>query len=271
MIGLTESADVYSSRGYTPVRSTLGYRSFRKRGMPFSTQPREHLNGTWSACRVVVATRRLHPERELAVFRALQFAQFTSTLDLETPADQREAISWVSGIDPDAVIAAAQEPETEELFAADRAEARTAAGGPTEFQGKAAQYSSDANEVRYTAPSLKIATADGRMLEAGGFQTIEAYDVIIANLDTSLTPAPGGGVGRRDPAGVPRRPEHRRGRRDHDAQQRLARPRRGRGQPDRGRRCRRGRPRPVRPRRAVAARDVPTAENLRGALATATA
>jgi 2-hydroxychromene-2-carboxylate isomerase len=190
MIGLTERADVYSSRGYTPVRSTLGYRSFRKRGMPFATQPRERLNGTWSACRVVVATRRLNPDRELAVFRALQFAQFTSTLDLESPADQREAISWVSGIDPDAIVAAAQEPETEELFAADRAEARTASGSPTEFQGKAAQYSSDADQVRFTAPSLQISTTDGRMLEAGGFQTIEAYDVIVANLDTSLTRRP---------------------------------------------------------------------------------
>jgi 2-hydroxychromene-2-carboxylate isomerase len=186
MIGLTESRDVYAARGYAPGRSALGYRSFRKRGMPFATQPRDHLNGTWAACRVVVATRRLAPERELAVFRALQFAQFTTTLDLEDPADQREAISWVSGIDPDAIVAAAQDAETEELFAADRAEARTAAGSPTEFQGKAAQYSSDENQVRYTAPSLKFATEDGRVLEAGGFQTIEAYDVLIANLDTSL-------------------------------------------------------------------------------------
>jgi hypothetical protein len=186
MIGLTETRDVYVARGYSPARSALGYRSFRHRGMPFSTQPREHLNGTWAACRVVVATRRLAPERELAVFRALQFAQFTTTLDLEVAADQREAISWVAGIDPDAIVAAAQELETEEQFAADRAEARTAAGSPTEFQGKAAQYSSDENQVRYTAPSLKFTTEDGRTLEAGGFQTIEAYDVLIANLDTSL-------------------------------------------------------------------------------------
>jgi 2-hydroxychromene-2-carboxylate isomerase len=186
MIGLTESRDVYASRGYSPVRSALGYRSFRHRGMPFATQPRDHLTGTWAACRVVVAARRLAPERELAVFRALQFAQFTTTLDLENPADLREAIAWVPGIDADAIVAAAQDPETEALFAADREEARRAAGSPTEFQGKAAQYSSDADRVRYTAPSLKLAAEDGRTLEAGGFQTIEAYDVLIANLDTSL-------------------------------------------------------------------------------------
>src|SRR5262249_6347352 len=158
----------------------LGYRSFRKRGMPFATTPREHLNGTWAACRVVVATRRLAPERELAVFRALQFAQFTSTLDLEDPADQREALAWVPAIDADAIIAAAAAQRPEGLFETDRDEARPASGSPTEFQGKAARYSSDNDRVRYTAPSLRFATEDGRTLEAGGFQPIEAYDVVIA-------------------------------------------------------------------------------------------
>lgn len=46
--------------------------------------------------------------------------------------------------------------------------------------------------ARYTAPSLVFTTADGRRLEAGGFQPVEAYDVIIANLDPTLhrEPAP---------------------------------------------------------------------------------
>jgi hypothetical protein len=190
MIGLTESRDVYASRGYSPTRSSLGYRSFRHRGMPFATQPREHLNGTWAACRVVVATRRLAPERELAVFRALQFAQFTSTADLEDPHDQLQAIAWVPGIDAEAIVQAATDPETEALFEADREEARSAAGSPTEFQGKAAKYSSDNDQVRYTAPSLRFTTPDARTLEAGGFQPLEAYDVLIANLDTDLERRP---------------------------------------------------------------------------------
>ena len=83
MIGLTESGSVYEERGYTPAGQARGYRNFRGRGMPFSTEPRERIHGTWPMCRVVVATRRLAPEREYAVFRALQFAQFTSTLFLE--------------------------------------------------------------------------------------------------------------------------------------------------------------------------------------------
>jgi hypothetical protein len=40
--------------------------------------------------------------------------------------------------------------------------------------------------VRFTAPSLRFSTGD-RTLEAGGFQSFEAYDVCIANLDTSLS------------------------------------------------------------------------------------
>jgi hypothetical protein len=40
--------------------------------------------------------------------------------------------------------------------------------------------------VRFTAPSIVFTTDDGRSLECGGFQPVEAYDVCIANLDTSL-------------------------------------------------------------------------------------
>jgi 2-hydroxychromene-2-carboxylate isomerase len=183
MIGLTEDGSVYERRGYTPHGQAQGYRRFRRRGMPFATEPRERVHGTWPMCRVVVATRRLYPAREWAVFRALQFAQFTTTLYLEDPAALEEAIAWVPGIDAKAVVAASRDPETEARFERDRDEARTAAGSPTEFQGKAANYD---GRVRYTAPSLVVAAPDGRRLEAGGFQPVEAYDAIVANLDTTL-------------------------------------------------------------------------------------
>jgi protein-disulfide isomerase-like protein with CxxC motif len=184
MIGLSETAEQYARRGYTGERQARGFRSFRLRGMPFATAPRERMHATWPMCRAVVATRRLAPDREWAVFRALQFAQFTSTLTLDEPAGIEEALAWVPGIDPAAVVAASREPETEELFAADRALARSAAGGPTEFQGRSA--TTPEGEVRFTAPSVVLTASDGRSLEAGGFQPIEAYDVCIANLDTSL-------------------------------------------------------------------------------------
>ena len=44
--------------------------------------------------------------------------------------------------------------------------------------------------MRYSAPSLVFEREDGRRLEAGGFQSIEAYDVLIANLDPTLDRRP---------------------------------------------------------------------------------
>jgi hypothetical protein len=161
-----------------------GYRSFRSRGMPFATAPREHVHGTGPMCRVVVAARLRVPEHEWAVFRALQLAQFTTTLDMQEPAALRSALEWLPGVDGDALVAASREPDVEEAYEADRREARSAAGGPTEFQGKSA--TTPDGEVRFTAPSIVFTTPDGRRLEAGGFQSTEAYDVCIANLDATL-------------------------------------------------------------------------------------
>ncbi len=188
MIGLSETAEQYRRRGYTGESQARNYRKFRHRGMPFATEPRERPHATWPMCRVVVATRRLAPDREWSVFRALQFAQFTSTLTLDEPAGIEQALAWLPGIDAARLVAASTESETEELFAADRALARSAAGGPTEFQDRSA--TTPEGEVRFTAPSLILEAEDGRSLEVGGFQPVEAYDVAIANLDRSLERRP---------------------------------------------------------------------------------
>ncbi len=185
-IGLTESAEQYSSRGYTPTRAALGNMRFRRFGMPLATEPRARISATARACRAIVATRLLDPEREYEVFRALQFAQFTSTLVLDDSRDIATALQGVSGLDVQAVVGALDDEQVSAAYEADRALARTAAGGPTEFQGKAAQ--SD-GPVRYTAPSL-ILRAGEQTLEGGGFQPVEAYDVLIANLDPTLEREP---------------------------------------------------------------------------------
>lgn len=185
MIGLAEESTRYERNGYTPARMAQGYARFRRHGMPFGGQPRARVTGTGRACRVVVAARLRAPGQELAVFRALQLAQFTSTALLDDDAGLAAALARMGdAVDAAELIAAAHDdPAVEEAYQADRALARTAAGGPTEAQGKTA--TSD-GPVRYTAPSLIFETEDGRRLEAGGFQTAEAYDVILANLDPSL-------------------------------------------------------------------------------------
>src|SRR3954447_15072298 len=56
-IGLADDPGVYQARGLTPLDMARGYRSFRRYGMPFATQPRERVLATGRACRAVVATR----------------------------------------------------------------------------------------------------------------------------------------------------------------------------------------------------------------------
>ena len=182
MIGLTESAEQYLARGYSPARQARGYQRFRRYGMPFSTQPRRRIAATGRACRAVVATRLLDAPRELEAFRALQLGMFTGGLVLDEDADIALALERVPGLDVRAIVGALDDPEVERAYEADRSEARTAAGSPTEFQGKAARTD---GPVRYTAPSLIFET-NGRRLEAGGFQPVEVYDVVVANLDPTL-------------------------------------------------------------------------------------
>jgi 2-hydroxychromene-2-carboxylate isomerase len=189
-IGLTEHAEQYLRRGYSPGRAARGYMTFRRRwGMPFATEPRARVCATSRACRAIVATRLRHPDREYAVFRALQFGWMTTPLVMDEEEDILRAIEGVPGIDAREIVSLLDDPDVDAAYEIDRADARTAEGSPTHFQGKAAQTD---GLVRYTAPSLVFTTADGRRLEAGGFQPIEAYDVIIANLDPTLDrrPAP---------------------------------------------------------------------------------
>jgi 2-hydroxychromene-2-carboxylate isomerase len=187
MIGLTEEAAQYEARGYTPTRSAVGYTRFRRFGMPFQITPKARLSATSPGCRAVVSTRLAAPELEEAALRALQYAQFTTTGTLDDPATLRSALERVDGLDADTVVGRIDDEEVLAAYEADRAKARSAAGSPTEFQGKAANTD---GSVRYTAPSLLLAGQDGRVLEAGGFQTIEAYDVVVANLDPSLERRP---------------------------------------------------------------------------------
>ena len=182
-IGLTESGEQYERRGYTPARSARGYLRFRRFGMPFATAPRRRIPGTSRACRAIVATRLSDPAREYAVFRALQFGWFTTRLVLDEDTDIEVALTSVEGLDVKAVVGAIDDPAVVEAYEADRAAARDAAGGATEAQGRAANTD---GVVRFTAPSVVFEAPDGRRLEAGGFQPLEAYDVVIANLDPSL-------------------------------------------------------------------------------------
>ena len=193
LIGLTESASQYEARGYTPLRGALGQLNFRRYGMPFAPAPKPRVSATARACRAVVAARLVAPGSEFVVFRALQLANFTTPMLLDDDAALGDALARVPGVDASRIVSMLDTPEVTEAYERDRAEARTAAGSPAELQGKTA--SSD-GPVRFTAPSV-VFESGGLRLVAGGFQPVEAYDVLIANLDPSIerrpvpeTPAP---------------------------------------------------------------------------------
>jgi 2-hydroxychromene-2-carboxylate isomerase len=184
MIGLTEDPQRYIDAGYTPTRSLLGQQGyFRRFGMPLLMEPRARVTATSRACRAILATRLLAPGREEEALRALQLGWFTTTLLLDEDDDIARALARVDGLDVGAVVGAIDDERTLAAYEQDKLETRQAEGGPTAFQGKARQTD---GPVRYSAPSLIFENEAGQRLEAGGFQTIDAYDVVIANLDPTL-------------------------------------------------------------------------------------
>jgi hypothetical protein len=184
LVGLSEDISRYAEHGFTPLRMASSGLLFRERyGMPFAPNPKPGLSASSRACRAVIAARRQWPGSEWRVFRALQLANFNTPLLFDDNEQLRDVLAAVPGIDADQIIALIDAPAVLAAYEQDKAETRTAAGSPTELQGKAGN--SDGT-VRYTAPSLLFETSTGQRLEAGGFQPVEAYDVLIANLDPTL-------------------------------------------------------------------------------------
>ena len=184
LIGLSESAEAYEQRGYTPDRLLDTQRRFSKRfGMPYSFERKPRMAATARACRAIVAARELDPTLGEAALRALQLLQFTTPLLLDDDDHLRTMLSIVPGLDADAVVGRIDDEEIVALYESDRARARSAEGSPTHAQDR---FSTSDGPVRYTAPSVIFEHADGRSLEVGGFQPFEAYDTALANLDPGL-------------------------------------------------------------------------------------
>jgi hypothetical protein len=125
-----------------------------------------------------VAARLDSPELAWRILRALRFGWFTTQLLLDEDDALRSVLETIPGVDADALLERVDDDDVEEAYQADRAEARSAGGSPSEAQGKA-------RDGRYTAPTL-IFESDGRRLEAGGSQPLAVYDAMIANLEPRL-------------------------------------------------------------------------------------
>jgi 2-hydroxychromene-2-carboxylate isomerase len=187
MIGLREEASDAAVRAYDPERALARYRVYEERyGMPFSSTAKARPAGAGRGCRAVVAAGLVAPGSEWTVFRALQLANFTSSLYLDDADSIRDALLGVVGVDADRIAALVDDDAVVAEYARQQAEARSAAGTAAEAQGKT---STSDGPVRFTAPSL-VFQAGGRTLVAGGWQPLLAYDVILANLDPTLERVP---------------------------------------------------------------------------------
>lgn len=188
LIGLSETAEAYEARGYTPARMAAGLRGFQRRfGMPFTLVVKPRVAGTSRACRAIVAAREIDPALGEAALQALQVMHFTTAGLLDEDDDLRRALARIPGLDAGAVVAGLDDAEVVSAYEAGRALARSAERSPTHAQGR---HSTSDGPVRYTAPSVIFEHRDGRRIEVGGFQPFEAYDTALANLDASLERRP---------------------------------------------------------------------------------
>lgn len=181
-IGLAENTEHYERRGYSAAQMAQAPLRFARFGMPFALGPRARVIATGRACRAVVAARLERDELAYLALRALHLAWFTTDLLLDEDEAIATALEREPELDAAAIVRRLDDPEVEEAYQADRSEVRAAAGSPAALQEKTARTD---EEERYTAPTL-IFEADVKRLEAGGHQPLEAYDVLIANLDPGL-------------------------------------------------------------------------------------
>jgi predicted DsbA family dithiol-disulfide isomerase len=187
MIGLRDEVSEQMERQFDPAGVTRMMLFRNRYGMPFSLQPKARAASTGRGCRAVVAARLLVPGSEFRVLRALQLANFTSTLLLDDDEQIRAALGELSGIDADAIVDRLDAADVAAAYEQDRAEARSAQGTAIEAQGKAS--TAEAGVVRYTAPSV-VFERDGHRLVAGGWQPLLSYDLCIANIDPTLSRTP---------------------------------------------------------------------------------
>jgi predicted DsbA family dithiol-disulfide isomerase len=194
MIGLAESHEQYDARGYQPEKSAIGRTSFARRfGMPFRFEARPRNMGTGLACRAVKAAELQDDDLAEALLRALRFGYFATPLLMDTEEAIRTQAATVAGLDVDRLLTDLHAAAVEEAYQADRAETRDAAvtGRPMILQDKHADTD---GADRFTAPSV-VFERDGQRLVAGGWQSFDVYDAMVANLGPELerreTPEPG--------------------------------------------------------------------------------
>ncbi|MDP9399601.1 MAG: DsbA family protein [Actinomycetota bacterium] len=181
MVVLAERPEEYEERGFTTEVQAGALATIQERfGMPIDLGVRPRMAATAPACRAVVATRLHAPERADALLRRLRVRAMAGDL-----LDERATIAGAAreaGVDPDLLERWEGAPETEAALREDMHAARHPVPAALALDHKLAGWEGGR---RYTCPSW-VMTSDGTSEVAPGFQPLESYEVLVANLAPEL-------------------------------------------------------------------------------------
>jgi 2-hydroxychromene-2-carboxylate isomerase len=168
---------------FPPERHAQALAMIRDRfGMPIDATQRPRSAASEPACRAVVAAREhAAPEQAEALLRALRVRIMGGELP-DDPATV-EAAAGDAGLDPAELQRWSEASETADALAADKAAARDPIPAARLLDYK---LGGPDDERRYTCPSYVVAAGDAGPATAPGFQPIESYEVLLANLAPGL-------------------------------------------------------------------------------------
>jgi 2-hydroxychromene-2-carboxylate isomerase len=182
MIVLSEERSDGSETGFTPAMLQVGLRRLRDQwGMPIDDGLRPYLAASVHAARAVAAVRQYAPEKAEALLRRLRVLTMGGGL-LDDPELIHRA-AREAGVDPDDLDAWVRDPDVEIALREDKAAARTPHAAALAQTQRLAR---NGEGWRYTAPSIVFTTSDGRTAAAAGFQSTDAYEAVLANLDPTV-------------------------------------------------------------------------------------
>jgi predicted DsbA family dithiol-disulfide isomerase len=181
MVVLSEDAAEMAERLPPPKHAAALARLQERYGMPIDATERPRAAASQPACLAVVAARVFAPERQEALLRALRMRIMGGGLP-DDPATIAGAAQDV-GLNPDDLQTWTASDDAIAALAADRAAARDPLPAARLLDHK---LGGPAEERRYTCPSL-IGTSEGSGPSvAPGYQPIEAYEVLLANIAPGL-------------------------------------------------------------------------------------
>ena len=184
MVVLSERPEDDLEKGFDPPKQAIGMGRIRDQyGMPIDATERPRMTATIHACRAFVAARRHAPEKAELLLRRLRVQHLALAHMIDEP-DVLAAAAEEAGIDAGDLERWMSEEGTESALREDARAARSPLPAAGHLDHKLA---GPVEERRYTCPSW-VVHRDGRpSLAAPGFQPVEVYEALIANLGPELT------------------------------------------------------------------------------------